>query len=93
MLHDTYKYFSKSPKRSAKWLNLQSSLGVKELKINKYIEARWLSREFCISRIFQRWDELIEYFTNEGNKDSKRILEILNELIKVIFSFSKKEKH
>ena len=62
-------------------------LGVKELIINKYIETRWLSEEFCISRILQRWDELIEFFTNEGNKDSKEILELLNEEVKVYLQF------
>ena len=55
VLHITYKYFSKSPKRSSKWLSLQLMLGVKELIINKYIETRWLSEEFCISRILKRW--------------------------------------
>ena len=51
ILHVIYKYFSKSPKRAAKWLSFQSLLEIKELKINKYIESRWLSEEKCLKNV------------------------------------------
>ena len=76
ILRVIYKYFSKSPKRAAKWLSFQSLLEIKELKINKYIESRWLSEEDCVSRMLQRWDALIDFFKKENNNNKKEILNI-----------------
>ena len=72
-LHFIYKYFSKSPKRSAKWMSFQLELEIKELKMQKYIETRWLSEENCILRLLERWNELIDFLKT-------RIIKIVKKL-------------
>jgi hypothetical protein len=89
-IHSMYNYFSKSPMKSADWLQLQRDLGVTELKISKYVETRWLSEEFFISRILSRWKELIQYFSNETTKSGTEIFNYLEETeIKVYLQFLK----
>jgi hypothetical protein len=53
LMHLIYKYFSKSPNRSATWRALQKDLAVKELAIKKNIDIRWLNQEDCISRLLE----------------------------------------
>ena len=55
--------------------------------MQKYIETRWLSEENCILRLLERWNELIDFLKNEDNKDSKEIIEHLNNETKVYFQF------
>ena len=55
--------------------------------MEKYIETRWLSEENCILRLLERWNELIDFLKKEDNKDSKEIIEHLNDETKVYFQF------
>ena len=80
MINCFYEYFGRSSKISAKWIKFQNEIDVKEIKISKYIETRWFSQEDCILRILERWDELLNFFTNEENISYEFLKFFLNKV-------------
>ena len=59
VLVDLYYYFDKSSKRLASLELLQEE--VKNQKILKHVQTRWLSVGKCIDRLLENWEALVQF--------------------------------
>ncbi|XP_014785432.2 uncharacterized protein LOC106880126 [Octopus bimaculoides] len=80
-LKDLTSYFSQSGKRQNDFNKIQSVVGIKENKIPKLSQTRWLSCENVIDVIIEQWDALVLYFQSEDKIEqvdgAKRIYETM----------------
>jgi len=64
-----YSYFSSSLKRSDEFIKLQKKLEINSTIINQPSHTRWLSWLSTISRINEKWEALVKYFSDKGQND------------------------
>jgi len=74
-----YNYFSHSASRTKQWLDLQDEMNIKPHKILSFGVTRWSSLYVAVARILDKWESLNSYFENQGNDDSKLILQNLKD--------------
>jgi hypothetical protein len=63
---DVFGFFRRSLKRSQQYRKLQRHLGMKEHKIQRHVELRWLNLLPCLLRIEEQWVAL-SYFMLKGD--------------------------
>jgi len=71
----SYKYFSKSPKRTAHFETIIAGMDIKIKKLLKSGKTRWLSLEAAIKRILELWDPLKVYFEEASVNDLHKLME------------------
>ena len=65
-----YTYFSSSLKRSSEFIKLQKKLDISPTLINQPSHTRWLSWQTTISRIIEKWEALVKYFSDKGSSEN-----------------------
>jgi len=63
LIRNVYNPFSHSPLRKGKWFQLQRDLNIKPYKMLNYANTRWLSLEATVTRLLDRYEQLIDYFS------------------------------
>ena len=65
LLIDLYYYLDKSSKRQHSFKKWQLLHELKEQKIIKHVNTRWLSIQKCLPRVIESWDALYSFFKEE----------------------------